>query len=123
MAVLIRRMMKQDFERIYRQLKYWGLANNQYEYSKMWLGQCPSYYSSIKARQLSPNLAAILSLIARLDGYNKTLKQTDMPRTNAHMHQLSNMLEQEADLLTDHLFQTGITRVAKRMAQTTGEVQ
>ena len=114
--------MKQDFERIYRQLKYWGLANSQSEFSQRWLGQCPSYYSSIKARGLCPNPLALVSLMVRLQNHNEHLLQTDLPRTNTRFDQLSSMLEQETNLLHEQLFELGFSNVANRVAQSNFEV-
>ncbi|MEP0942004.1 MAG: DUF6626 family protein [Rhizobiaceae bacterium] len=109
--------MRQDFERIYRQLKYWGLVTNQFDFSTRWLGQCRSYYSSMKARDAEPGTEAMVSLLIRLQRHNTSLKSTDTPRTCAAMGQLSSMLELEASHLTEQLFEAGYRRVVKRQSQ------
>ena len=114
--------MKQDFERIYRQLKYWGLAASQYEFSTRWLGQCPSYYSSIKARGFCPNPLALVSLMVRLQNHNEHLLRTDLPRTNNKFAQLSSMLELETKMLSEQLFQLGFGNVASRVTHTSFEM-
>lgn len=106
--------MNEHFLRIYHQLRYWGLVANQYDFSKFWLGQCASYYSSIKARRIEPNSNAMLALLARLRSYNENLKSNDILRTDIQLQQLSRMLEQEADVIAELLFESSLQRVAKR---------
>jgi hypothetical protein len=108
--------MKKDIDRIYIQLKYYGLVTNQFDYSTHWLGQCRSYYSSMKARQVNPCSEAALALLSRLNAYNQYLKSTDRPRTCHHFGQMSRMMEQEAVLIAEYLHQTSMQRVCNRHA-------
>ena len=57
---------KQDIDRIYNQLKYYRLITNQFDFSTNWLGQCRSYFGSIKARHAEPCSQSLLTLLARL---------------------------------------------------------
>ncbi|MEP1208424.1 MAG: DUF6626 family protein [Rhizobiaceae bacterium] len=106
--------MKHDIQRTYKHLLFWGVVSNQFDFSTHWLGQCRSYFSSIKARNADPCTNAILTLLARLRSYHQRLIESDAPRTNTQMHQLSNMLEQEADLIASKLFEASIKRVFQR---------
>ncbi|MEP1208442.1 MAG: DUF6626 family protein [Rhizobiaceae bacterium] len=106
--------MNKDFQRIYSQLHYWGLASSQYDFSQRWLGQCSSYYSSMMARNAQPGIEAILSLLARLRSHDEKLKSTDAARTNPQMAQLQCMLQREADALAEHLYDASLQRVAQR---------
>ena len=106
--------MRKDFERIYSQLHYWGLVTNQFDFSTLWLGQCRSYFSSMKAREAEPGAEATLALLTRMRRHNEYLQQTDMPRTNTSMGQLSSMLEMEADRLFQQLNESILQRVARR---------
>ena len=112
--------MQKDFTRIYSQLRYWGLVTNQFDFSTLWLGQCRSYFSSLKARDAEPGAEAALALLSRLRSYDDRLRATDAPRTNAHMGQLSSMLEQEAVYLSNQLFDAILRRVAKRQSKCMG---
>lgn len=109
--------MQEDFTRIYSQLRYWGLVTNQFDFSTLWLGQCRSYFSSMKARNAEPSTDAAMALLIRLRRHNDYLKQTDMPRTTTSMGQLSRMLEEETDCLFDQLFDAGLQRVAQRCSK------
>lgn len=106
--------MKTNINRVYSQLRYWGLTSNQYDFSTRWLGQCPSYFSSMKARDAEPGVSASLALLGRLRHFNEHLRASDTPRSNAQMGQLSQMLEREADTIAKQLFELSIQRVADR---------
>ncbi|MEP1206150.1 MAG: DUF6626 family protein [Rhizobiaceae bacterium] len=108
--------MQKDFQRIYDQLHYWGLVANQFDFSTRWLGQCRSYFSSMKARDVEPGSDAGLALLARLRSYNERLIEGGSPRTNASMRQLSDMLEIEADNIANQLFDGSLQRVAERQS-------
>ena len=108
--------MKKNIERIYNQLKHYGLITNQFDYSTHWLGQCRSYYSSLKARHAEPCSEASLALLARLNAYNERLKSSDKPRTCHHFGQMSRMMEQEAGMIAEYLHQTSMQRVCNRQA-------
>lgn len=106
--------MKRDINRIYRQLKFYGLISNQFDYSTHWLGQCNSYFSSMKARDAEPCSNATLALLARLHSYRERLRVIDEPHCNHHFDQMSQMLEQEANLIADHLHEGSLQRVYQR---------
>ena len=106
--------MKKDFERIYDQLQFWGLTNNQYDFSTRWLGQCDSYFSSMKARDAEPGPQAALALLSRLRCFNERLRANDRVRTDAQMGQLANMLTMEAETISNGLYETSLQRVAER---------
>ena len=108
--------MKRDINRIYNQLKFYGLVINQFDFSTHWLGQCRSYFSSMKARDAEPSTEAALALVARLRSYNEHLRTSDKPRTCAHFGQMSQMLEQDADLIERYLFRESLQRVFERQA-------
>jgi len=113
--------MRKDLERIYRQLLYWGLVSNQFDFSTRWLGQCRSYFSSMKAREADPGSDATLALLSRLRSYNDRLCESGSPRTVAAMGQLSSMLEQEANAISEQLFDASLLRVAARQSLSRGE--
>ncbi|MEP1207835.1 MAG: DUF6626 family protein [Rhizobiaceae bacterium] len=108
--------MQEDITRIYRQLLFWGLVTNQFDFSTRWLGQCRSYFSSMKARDVEPGSDAALALLSRLRSYNNRLRESGTPRTNASMGQLSRMLDEEADVIADQLFEASLQRVAERQS-------
>lgn len=108
--------MKRDIDRIYNQLKFYGLVINQFDFSTHWLGQCRSYFSSMKARGAEPSTEAALALVVRLRSYNEQLRTSDKPRTCVHFGQMSQMLEQDADLLAQHLLKESLQRVFERQA-------
>lgn len=60
---------------------------------------------------------AALALLTRMRNYNEYLRETDAPRTNMHMSQLSGMLEQEAECLSNQLHDASLRRVAQRQSQ------
>ena len=113
--------MQQHIQRIYRQLCYWGLVSSQNEFSTRWLGQCPSYLSSIKARGIEPNTEAALTLLARMRRHRDYPNQTELPRTSNQLGQLSRMLEMEADAIAEQLFEASLLRVAARHSLSQGE--
>ena len=108
--------MKKNIERIYNQLKHYGLVTNQFDFSTRWLGQCRSYFSSMKARHAQPSSEATLALLARMRRYNEQLRASDTPRTDVHFGQMSSMLEIEADHLAEQLIQQSLQRVGQRHA-------
>lgn len=43
-----------------------GLVRSQMEFSRIWLGKSPRYYSSLLARQQQPSLGTLTGLLFRL---------------------------------------------------------
>ncbi len=105
-----------NIHRIYGYLQYWGLVTNQYDFSTQWLGQCRSYFSSMKARRAQPSSEATLALLARMKQYNEQLRATERPRTDIHFGQMSSMLEIEAGHLAELLYEQSLQRVGQRHA-------
>ena len=106
--------MIHQIQRIYGYLRYWGYVRNQREFSELWLGQCPSYFSSIKARGLPLHSNAALSLLARLRHHQQLVETSDAARTNSRMDQLNSMFQREAQWLSEQLYEQGIQRAAQR---------
>lgn len=52
---------------IYEAMAAAGLANSQMEFSQVWLGRSPRYYSHLIATQREPGLATLCGISWRLD--------------------------------------------------------
>lgn len=52
---------------IYEAMAAAGLANSQMEFSQIWLGRSPRYYSHLIATQREPGLATLCGIVWRLD--------------------------------------------------------
>lgn len=52
---------------IYEQMSASGLASSQMEFSRIWLGRSPRYYSHLIAKRREPGVATLAALIWRLD--------------------------------------------------------
>lgn len=52
---------------IYEAMVAAGLANSQMEFSSIWLGRSPRYYSHLIATQREPGLATLCGIAWRLD--------------------------------------------------------
>ncbi|MCJ8151528.1 DUF6626 family protein [Shinella sedimenti] len=52
---------------IYEVMAAAGLANSQMEFSQIWLGRSPRYYSHLIATQREPGLATLCGVAWRLD--------------------------------------------------------
>jgi hypothetical protein len=52
---------------IYEAMAAAGLANSQMEFSSIWLGRSPRYYSHLLATQREPGLATLCGIVWRLD--------------------------------------------------------
>lgn len=52
---------------IYEQMSASGLASSQMEFSCIWLGRSPRYYSHLIAKRREPGVATLSALIWRLD--------------------------------------------------------
>ncbi|TAA50053.1 DUF6626 family protein [Shinella sp. JR1-6] len=54
-------------KKIYETMQSAGLANSQMEFSRIWLGRSPRYYSHLIATQREPGLATLCGVVWRLD--------------------------------------------------------
>lgn len=70
----------------YNVLRTTGMTDNQYEFSRIWLGRCRSYMSSTIARQRRPCADALLTLAANLSRASARLRQS-------YQHAQANMLD------------------------------
>lgn len=57
-----------ELETIFDDLRQLGLVRSQYDFSRDWLGQSESYYSSLKARKGKPSAEALLCVYLMIDG-------------------------------------------------------
>jgi len=53
-------------EEIYQTLNQQGLVRSQMEFSCIWLGKSPRYYSSLLAKQHQPSVGTLAGLLFRL---------------------------------------------------------
>lgn len=53
--------------KIYEAMRAAGLASSQMEFSSIWLGRSPRYYSHLIATQQEPGLATLCGVVWRLD--------------------------------------------------------
>jgi hypothetical protein len=53
-------------EEIYQTLNQQGLVRSQMEFSRVWLGKSPRYYSSLLAKQHQPSVGTLAGLLFRL---------------------------------------------------------
>jgi hypothetical protein len=70
----------------YNVLRTIGMTDNQYEFSRIWLGRCRSYMSSTMARQRRPCADALLTLAANLSRASARMRQS-------YQHAQANMLD------------------------------
>lgn len=70
----------------YNVLRTIGMTDNQYEFSRIWLGRCRSYMSSTIARQRRPCADALLTLAANLSRASARMRQS-------YQHVHANMLD------------------------------
>ena len=115
--------MNNQIQRIYGYLRYWGYVENQYEFSQRWLGQCRSFYSSMKARNASPSVEALLVLLARLREHGERLNTCSGLHSNGSLQQIQMMMQREADALAERLYEGSLARVAARYANRMEPIQ
>lgn len=53
-------------EEVYQTLNQQGLVRSQMEFSRIWLGKSPRYYSSMLAKQQQPSVGTLTGLLFRL---------------------------------------------------------
>lgn len=53
-------------QEIFKVLSGLGLVRSQMEFSRIWLGKSPRYYSSLLARQQQPSVGTLTGLLFRL---------------------------------------------------------
>ncbi len=61
---------------LYETMAAAGLANSQMEFSQVWLGRSPRYYSHLIATQREPGLATLCGIAWRLDRMSLSRKPT-----------------------------------------------
>lgn len=54
-------------KQIYETMRGTGLTSSQMEFSSIWLGRSPRYYSHLIATQREPGLATLCGIVWRLD--------------------------------------------------------
>jgi hypothetical protein len=54
---------------IYTTMHHAGLTKSQMEFSKIWLGRTPRYYSHLLATQREPGLATLCGIVWRLERF------------------------------------------------------
>ena len=83
-----------DIQTIYTQLRDAGLVRSQMQFSEVWLGRSPRYYSNLLATKRQPGHATLNHLHVRLVGIAG-------PASNAaatnELHELASNLRQHID--------------------------
>ena len=51
-----------NIEGLYEEMKRAKIVDSAYEFSSMYLGKAPNYYSVLKCRKLEPSIGAIINL-------------------------------------------------------------
>ncbi|MDH6269456.1 hypothetical protein M2360_004884 [Rhizobium sp. SG_E_25_P2] len=59
---------------IYQSMRSLGLASSQVQFSTVWLGRSPRYYSQLVATDREPSVGALLGLSVRLDRIARSMK-------------------------------------------------
>ena len=77
-------------EEIYQTLNEQGLVRSQMEFSRIWLGKSPRYYSSLLAKQHQPSVCTLTSLHFRL---RNVLDQIPAGRFQQEIASLAQRLE------------------------------
>lgn len=77
-------------EEIYQTLNQQGLVRSQMEFSRIWLGKSPRYYSSLLARQQQPSVGTLTGLLFRL---RNILAHTNEGATRSAIFSLIQRLE------------------------------
>lgn len=65
-----------DIEDIYERMRELGLAKSQMQFSAIWLGRSPRYYSHLMAIGRQPGLATLIGLEWRLEQLLECLSGT-----------------------------------------------
>lgn len=108
--------MNEEIKHAYDQLRYWGLTNSQSDFSRRWLGQCDSYYGSIKARGRTPCLPALVSLTARVQSHYNMCVHVQQLSPQPHQGQQCRSLEMLLERLNQCVNRMATLRVAERAA-------
>jgi hypothetical protein len=77
-----------NISEIYLNLRELGLAGSQVQFSTVWLGRSPRYYSQLIATGREPSVGALLGLSVRLDRIARSMK----PDAGSAVHDLVSSL-------------------------------
>ncbi|WP_367272892.1 DUF6626 family protein [Devosia sp.] len=80
-------------QEIFEVLTDMGLVRSQMEFSRIWLGKSPRYYSSLLARQQQPSVGTLTGLLFRLrnmlnhtnDGETRSAISSLIQRLDSHV--------------------------------------
>lgn len=61
-------------KKIYETIEACGLTGSQVEFSRLWLGRSPRYYSHLVAVQREPGVATLCGIIWRLERFIQTTR-------------------------------------------------
>ncbi|TAW11123.1 DUF6626 family protein [Rhizobium ruizarguesonis] len=81
-----------EIKDIYGALQDAGLANSQMEFSRIWLGRSPRYYSHLIAVGREPGLATLCGIVWRLKG----LPLEGYPTLLELQHKLTDAIDRRA---------------------------
>ena len=73
-----------------------GLARSQVEFSTIWLGRSPRYYSQLMAKQLEPSVGTLLGLSHRLGRLGETVR----PELRTRLLELRRAVDQHCERRT-----------------------
>lgn len=77
-------------QEIFEVLSDLGLVRSQVEFSRIWLGKSPRYYSSLLSRQQQPSLGTLAGLLFRVRNF---AEHTMDPHDQAILVRLGERLE------------------------------
>jgi len=84
-------------EDVYEELRKHSLVKDQYQFSRLYLGQSKSYYSVCKARKRSLGTKALVRLGQRLEGMAQQFKQQRNYSLSESLQGAASVLEQLAE--------------------------